>query len=71
MVKSKRYRAGVGKRRNRRYKKKLGPVVIYEKDNGIVRAFRNIPGQLTLIVLFKKQYCFSNDFSKSSTRQQT
>lgn len=44
VVKSKRYRAGVGKRRNRRYKKKLGPVIIYEKDNGIVRAFRNIPG---------------------------
>jgi len=41
---SKRYRAGIGKTRNRRYKKKLGPVIVYNQDNGIVRAFRNIPG---------------------------
>jgi len=41
---SKRYRAGKGKARNRRYKKKLGPVIVYNKDNGIVHAFRNIPG---------------------------
>jgi len=41
---SKRYRAGKGKTRNRRYKKKLGPVIVYNQDNGIVRAFRNIPG---------------------------
>jgi large subunit ribosomal protein L4e len=41
---SKRYRAGKGKTRNRRYKKKLGPVIVYNKDNGVVRAFRNIPG---------------------------
>jgi large subunit ribosomal protein L4e len=44
VVKSKRLRPGKGKRRNRRYKKKCGPLVIYEKDNGIVRAFRNVPG---------------------------
>ncbi|OQR77722.1 60S ribosomal protein L4-A-like [Tropilaelaps mercedesae] len=44
VYKSKRLRPGKGKRRNRRYKKKCGPLVIYEKDNGIVRAFRNIPG---------------------------
>lgn len=41
---SKRYRPGKGKGRNRRYKQKLGPLIIYNKDNGIVRAFRNIPG---------------------------
>jgi large subunit ribosomal protein L4e len=41
---SKRYRAGKGKGRNRRYKQKLGPVVIYNNDGGIVRAFRNVPG---------------------------
>jgi len=41
---SKRLRPGKGKRRNRRYKKKCGPLVVYENDNGIVRAFRNIPG---------------------------
>jgi len=41
---SKRYRAGKGKGRNRRYKQKLGPVIVYNNDGGIVRAFRNIPG---------------------------
>jgi len=41
---SRRYRAGRGKMRNRRWKKKLGPLVIYDKDNGIVQSFRNIPG---------------------------
>jgi len=44
VYKSKRLRPGKGKRRNRRYKKKCGPLVVYEKDNGLVRAFRNIPG---------------------------
>jgi len=41
---SKRYRAGKGKMRNRRWKQKLGPLIIYNKDNGIVKSFRNIPG---------------------------
>ncbi|VDK72700.1 unnamed protein product [Onchocerca ochengi] len=41
---SKRNRAGKGKGRNRRYKAKLGPLVVYNQDNGIVKAFRNIPG---------------------------
>lgn len=41
---SKRYRAGKGKGRNRRYKQKLGPVIIYGQDSGVARAFRNIPG---------------------------
>jgi len=44
VLNSKRYRAGKGKTRNRRYKQKLGPLVIYNQDNGVVRAFRNIPG---------------------------
>jgi len=47
---SKRYRAGKGKARNRRYKQKLGPVVVYNNDGGIVRAFRNIPGVTLLSV---------------------
>jgi large subunit ribosomal protein L4e len=47
---SKRYRAGKGKMRNRRYKIKLGPLVIYDKDNGLVKAFRNIPGVETIQV---------------------
>lgn len=41
---SKRIRAGKGKSRNRRFKKKKGPLVIYNQDNGVVKAFRNIPG---------------------------
>jgi len=45
---SHRVRAGVGKMRNRRYVQKRGPLIIYNKDNGICRAFRNIPG-ITLI----------------------
>jgi len=45
---SKRFRAGKGKMRNRRRIMKRGPLVIYGQDNGISRAFRNIPG-ITLI----------------------
>lgn len=37
-------RPGKGKMRNRRYIMKLGPLIIYGEDNGIVKAFRNIPG---------------------------
>lgn len=39
-----RHRAGIGKMRNRRWKHKLGPLVVYGSDNGIVKAFRNLPG---------------------------
>ncbi|GAU98214.1 hypothetical protein RvY_09390 [Ramazzottius varieornatus] len=44
VYKSRRLRAGRGKLRNRRRIHKKGPVIIYEKDNGLTRAFRNIPG---------------------------
>eukprot|EP01083_Nonionella_stella_P082353 227306_1 len=37
-------RAGRGKSRNRRWKHRLGPLVIYAKNNGIVQAIRNIRG---------------------------
>jgi hypothetical protein len=30
--------------RNRRYVTRLGPLVVYGEDSGLVRAFRNIPG---------------------------
>lgn len=30
--------------RNRKYKQKLGPIVVYGQDADCVRAFRNIPG---------------------------
>ena len=41
---SRRFRAGKGKMRNRRRIQRRGPLIIYSKDNGISRAFRNIPG---------------------------
>jgi len=47
---SKRYRAGKGKGRNRRYKQKKGPLVIYNNDGGLVQSFRNIPGVSTVSV---------------------
>merc|ERR1719414_851092 len=50
IIDSKKIRPGEGKMRNRRYKKKLGPMVIYKEDNGIVRAMRNIPGVETACV---------------------
>ncbi|MCO5562265.1 hypothetical protein L7F22_015890 [Adiantum nelumboides] len=41
---SRKVRAGQGKLRNRRYKQRRGPLVVYNEDNGIVKAFRNLPG---------------------------
>lgn len=41
---SRRLRAGKGKMRNRRKVMKRGPCIIYGKDNGLTKAFRNIPG---------------------------
>ncbi|KAJ2720927.1 60S ribosomal protein L4B [Coemansia sp. Benny D115] len=37
-------RAGRGKMRNRRHRQRRGPLVVYGQDNGITRAFRNLPG---------------------------
>jgi len=42
--KRKQNRAGKGKMRGRRFKRRRGPLIIYSEDNGIVKAFRNIPG---------------------------
>jgi len=41
---SKKLRAGKGKLRGRRYTSRRGPLVIYKEDQGVTRAFRNIPG---------------------------
>ena len=41
---SRKVRAGVGKSRNRRHKQRRGPLVVYNEDKGIVKAFRNLPG---------------------------
>lgn len=37
-------RPGKGKMRNRRWKQKRGPLIIYDEDNGLVQAFRNLKG---------------------------
>ena len=37
-------RAGKGKMRNRRFRQRRGPLVIYKENSGLVKAFRNIPG---------------------------
>merc|ERR1719233_844644 len=50
VYKSKALRAGRGKMRNRRRTQRLGPLVVYNKDNGLVKAFRNIPGVNTICV---------------------
>ncbi|RCH82851.1 hypothetical protein CU097_000969 [Rhizopus azygosporus] len=41
---SRKLRAGQGKLRNRRHRQRRGPLVIYNEDNGLVKAFRNLPG---------------------------
>jgi large subunit ribosomal protein L4e len=41
---SRKLRSGKGKMRNRRHVQRLGPLVVYNEDQGIVKAFRNLPG---------------------------
>eukprot|EP01138_Halocafeteria_seosinensis_P007891 gb/GECG01008062.1/.p1 GENE.gb/GECG01008062.1/~~gb/GECG01008062.1/.p1 ORF type:complete len:429 (+),score=66.39 gb/GECG01008062.1/:1-1287(+) len=41
---TKRIRVGKGKARNRRHVLRKGPLVIFNENNGIEQAFRNIPG---------------------------
>merc|ERR1712184_23211 len=50
VCKTNRMRAGKGKMRNRRRIQKRGPLIIYEKDHGLTRAFRNLPGVDTISV---------------------
>merc|ERR1712072_1332972 len=50
VYKSKRMRAGKGKMRNRRRIQKLGPLIVYDQDQGLTHAFRNIPGVDTINV---------------------
>lgn len=50
VYKSQRNRAGVGKMRNRRRVQRRGPLIIYDKDQGLTKAFRNIPGVDTISV---------------------
>ncbi|KAK4050338.1 60S ribosomal protein L4B [Microbotryomycetes sp. JL221] len=44
VIASKKVRAGRGKARGRKHRQRRGPLVVYNEDNGIVQAFRNIPG---------------------------
>lgn len=37
-------RPGKGKMRGRMYKRRRGPLIVYAEDDGLVKAFRNIPG---------------------------
>lgn len=41
---SRKLRPGKGKMRNRRFVQRKGPLIIYNEDHGITRAFRNLPG---------------------------
>merc|ERR1712088_989078 len=50
VYKSMRFRAGKGKMRNRRRIQKKGPLVIFDQDQGLTKAFRNIPGVETCSV---------------------
>merc|ERR1711862_1034450 len=40
---SKKLRAGQGKRRNRRFVRHVGPLVVYDESGPLTRAFRNLP----------------------------
>jgi len=50
VYKSRRNRAGVGKMRNRRRVQRRGPLIVYNQDQGLTKAFRNIPGVETINV---------------------
>jgi large subunit ribosomal protein L4e len=41
---SKQIRSGKGKMRNRRYTLRRGPLIIYQANDGVEQAFRNLPG---------------------------
>lgn len=45
---SQQMRAGKGKMRNRRRIQPRGPCIIYNEDNGIIRAFGSVPGTTVL-----------------------
>jgi len=41
---SRKTRCGKGKMRGRRHCQRLGPLIVYAEDNGLTKAFRNLPG---------------------------
>ena len=46
----KRYRAGKGKMRGRRYVKKKSVLLVVSKDNGVIKAAKNLPGVDAVLV---------------------
>eukprot|EP00769_Ergobibamus_cyprinoides_P003865 gnl/Ergobibamus_cyprinoides/5344.p2 GENE.gnl/Ergobibamus_cyprinoides/5344~~gnl/Ergobibamus_cyprinoides/5344.p2 ORF type:complete len:161 (-),score=82.38 gnl/Ergobibamus_cyprinoides/5344:27-509(-) len=64
VIASKAMRAGAGKMRNRRFRQRLGPMVVYNEDNGVVKAFRNIPG----VQLFQVDRLINSDELQSVLR---
>ena len=72
---SKRFRAGKGKMRNRRRIQRRGPLIIYNNDQGITRAFRNIPGKILLIcflytVFMEEKQCWMAFLIRKGTQVQ-
>ncbi len=43
-IKEKKIRAGKGKARGRRYKRKVGPLIVITEDKGIGKSVKNLPG---------------------------
>ncbi|MGC8812751.1 MAG: 50S ribosomal protein L4, partial [Candidatus Aenigmatarchaeota archaeon] len=43
-IKEKKIRAGKGKARGRKYKRKVGPLIVVTEDKGIGKAAKNLPG---------------------------
>jgi len=43
-ARSRKIRSGQGKLRNRRHVQRRGPLIVFNKDEGIHKAFRNLPG---------------------------
>ena len=43
-LKEKKIRKGRGKMRSRKYKKKIGPLIVIDKDEGIIKACKNLLG---------------------------
>jgi len=41
---SRQIRTGRGKMRNRRHVQRRGPLIVFANDNGVTKAFRNLPG---------------------------
>ncbi len=51
-TKEKKVRAGIGKMRGRKYKKKVGPLIVVSKECESEKAFHNIPGVEVIQVKF-------------------